>query len=150
MRAAQFAALLYVLRNVAYAAASHPVGALSDRVGRRGLLVIGYLVGVVVAAGFAAAFASSWRSPGYLLLLFVLADLYIAAEDALEGVMTADATEAPTRGTAYGLLASVNGVGDFAASAAVGSLWTAVSPVVGFAYAAALMLAGALVLHRVR
>jgi MFS family permease len=150
VRAAQLAALFYTLRNVAYAAASYPIGALSDRVGRRGLLVIGYLVGVVVAAGFAAAFAFSWRSLGYLSLLFVLAGLYIAAEDALEGVMTADATEATTRGTAYGLLASVNGVGDFTASAVVGLLWTAVSPVVGFAYAAALMLAGAVVLHRVR
>src|SRR5207253_7193872 len=51
------AALLYALRNGLYAAASYPVGALSDRYGRRGLLALGYVVGAVVAAGFAAAFA---------------------------------------------------------------------------------------------
>jgi dipeptide/tripeptide permease len=44
----------------------------------------------------------------------------------------------------------VNGVGDFVASAAVGLLWTGVSPVVGFGYAAVLMLIGAAILHTVR
>jgi MFS family permease len=92
----------------------------------------------------------SLHSMAYLLALFVLAGIYIAAEDALEGAMTADYTTPEVRGTAYGLLATVNGVGDFVASAAVGLLWTGVSPVAGFGYAAVLMLIGAAVLHTVR
>jgi MFS family permease len=150
VRAAQIAGLLYMVRNVAYAGASFPIGALSDRVGRRGLLVAGYLVAAVVAAGFMFAFLSSVHSIAYLLALFVLAGIYIAAEDALEGIMTADYTAPEVRATAYGLLATVNGVGDFAASAAVGLLWTALSPAVGFGYAAVLMLVGAAILHTVR
>ena len=150
VRAAQIAALLYVARNVIYAGASFPIGAWSDRIGRRGLLTAGYIAGALVAAGFAAAFLFHLRSLPYLLLLFCLAGAYIAAQDALEGAITADFVAGVARGTGYGLMATVNGVGDLVASAVVGLLWTAVSPVVGFGYAAVLMLAGAIVLYRVR
>jgi len=150
MRAAQIAALLYVARNVIYAGASFPIGAWSDRIGRRGLLTAGYVAGGLVAAGFAAAFFFHVRSLPLLLFLFCLAGAYIAAQDSLEGAITADFVAGAARGTGYGLMATVNGVGDLVASAVVGLLWTAVSPVVGFGYAAVMMLAGAVVLHRVR
>jgi len=150
LRAAQVAGLLYVARNIVYAGASFPIGALSDRLGRRGLLALGYVVGAAVAAGFAMAFLVPVRSPAYLLLLFSLAGAYIAAQDALERAIVADYVPSEARGTGYGLMATVNGVGDLVASAGVGLLWTTVSPVVGFGYAAAMMLAGAVVLYRVR
>jgi MFS family permease len=149
--AAQMAALFYVVRNVFYAGASYPIGALSDRLGRLGILVLGYVIGALTAAGLVAAFAFSWFHPVYLLGLFCLAGIYIAAEDALEGAMTADLVPAvETRGIAYGVLGTVNGVGDLAASVIVGALWTAVSPAVAFAYAAAAMTVGAVVIARVR
>jgi MFS family permease len=149
--AAQMAALFYTVRNVCYAGASYPVGAMSDRLGRRGLLALGYLAGALTAAGFVAAFLLSWRYPAYLLGLFCLAGIYIAAEDALEGAMTADLVPAvESRGIAYGVMGTVNGVGDLAASVLVGALWTAVSPAVAFAYAAVAMGVGALVMARLR
>jgi len=150
VRAAQVAALLYVGHNVLYAAASYPVGALSDRLGRRGLLALGYLLGVLVSLGFLLAFALPLPSVGYLLLLFALAGTYIAAEDALEGALTADFVGPEIRGTAYGVMGTVNGVGDLVASVVVGFLWTVVSPVAGFAYAAAAMLVGAVLVRRLR
>ena len=64
--------------------------------------------------------------------------------------MTADLVSDPLRGTAYGVLGTVNGVGDLIASIAVGVLWTAFSPVVAFAYAAVVMGLGAGVLYRLR
>jgi MFS family permease len=144
--AAQMAALFYVVRNVFYAGASYPVGALSDRLGRLGILVLGYVVGALTAAGFVVAFAFSWRHPAYLLGLF-----YIAAEDALEGAMTADLVPTvESRGIAYGVLGTVNSIGDLAASVIVGALWTAISPSVAFAYATAAMVAGAVAIARVR
>ena len=149
-RAAEIAALLYVVHNVVYAGASYPIGALSDKIGRRGLLALGYVVGALTAAGLAAAFLRNWNSWQYLALLFALGGLYIAAEDALEGATTADLITAETRGTAFGVTAAVNGIGDFVASTLTGFLWTAVSPVVAFAYAGVLMLAGAVVIYRVR
>ena len=150
IRAAQIAALLYVARNVMYAAASYPIGALSDRLGRRGLLALGYLLGALVAGGFLLAFLLPLPSVGYLLLLFGLAGTYIAAEDALEGAMTADFVAADVRGMAYGLMGTVNGVGDLVASVVVGGLWTVIGPALAFGYAAAVMLVGAVLVHRVR
>ncbi len=140
--AAQTAALLYVVHNVIYAAASYPVGALSDRLGRRGLLALGYLTGTLTAAGFVAAFAWRLATIPYLLLLFALGGFYVAFEDALEGSITADLVGQDVRGTAYGVLGAVNGIGDVGASVLVGGLWTAFSPAIAFSYAVAAMLIG--------
>jgi MFS family permease len=148
--AAQIAAVLYVGHNVTYAACSYPVGALSDRLGRRGLLALGYLAGALAALGFAAAFRWRLELVGYLLGLFALAGVSIAVVDALEGALTADLVENDLRGTAYGVLGAVNGLGDLGASVLVGVLWTAFSPLFGFAYAALLMGMGALVIYRFR
>ncbi|MBN1461222.1 MAG: MFS transporter [Armatimonadetes bacterium] len=142
-RAAQIAGLLYVVHNVFYAGMSYPVGALSDRWGRRGLLALGYFAGGLVAAGLVVAFALPFSAIFFLAVLFALNGSFMATQDSLEGAITADRVERANRSTAYGVMATVNGVGDFAASAVVGLLWTLVSPTVAFAYAAALMWSGA-------
>jgi MFS family permease len=135
--------LLYATRNTWQAMTAFPVGALSDRVGRPKLLVCGYLVGVVVMLGFAAAFVWEIRSLAYVVGLFVLAGVYVAVQEALEGAVTADLVpDRARRGTAYGVLGCVNGVGDFVASLVVGLLLTW-RPEVGFVYAATWMLLGA-------
>lgn len=148
--AAEIAALLYVGHNVVNAAAAYPVGALSDRLGRRGLLAIGYLVATLTASGFVAAFTWKLASIPYLLFLFAVGGFYMAFEDALEGTITADLVVPDVRGTAYGLLGAVNGVGDVAASVLVGGLWTLISPAAAFSYSAALMLVGAVLIFKLR
>jgi len=148
--AAQIAALLYAWRNVLYAAASYPVGALSDRFGRRGILLFGYVLGALVMIGFIIAFLTHTSSIVWLGVLFALAGVFIAIEDSLEGAMTADlVADESNRGTAYGVMGTVNGVGDFLSSAVVGLLWS-FSPEIGFGYAAVAMLLGAVLLVRVR
>lgn len=150
-RAAEIAGLLYVGHNVVYAAYSYPVGALSDRLGRRGLLSLGYIAGALASLGFLAAFLWKLDVVIYLLSLFGLSGFSIAVVDALEGAFTADLVpEDSMRGTAYGVLGTVNGVGDLVASVLVGTLWTAVSPIVAFASAALLMASGGVVMLRVR
>ncbi len=142
--------LLYALRNATAAATAFPIGALGDRVGRRGLLVVGYLLGVGVMVGFAAAFARGATTVPVFVVLFALAGVYIAFQVALEGAMTADLIPDRTRrGTAYGLLGCTNGIGDFASSLVVGALLV-VSPIWAFVYAAGCMLLGALVLAMTR
>lgn len=145
-----FGPILYAIRNAVSAAVAFPVGALSDRVGRRGLLVVGYLVGVLVMLGFAAAVAWRVDSPAYIVGLFVLAGVYVAVQEALEGAMTADLIpDRSGRGTAYGVLGCVNGVGDFVSSLVVGLIMT-VRPDIAFLYAAGWMLVGAVAMTRVR
>jgi MFS family permease len=126
-RAAAVAGLLYVWRNAVQAAASFPIGALADRVGHRHLLVIGYAVGVATAALTALAFAKVL--PVSVLPMFVvifgLAGCYTAAEESLEATLTASYIPGPTRGLGFGVVGTVNGIGDFISSAGVRSLWTA-------------------------
>jgi hypothetical protein len=106
--------------------------------------------GGLAAAGIAAAFVFPFSAVFYLGVLFALNGSYMATQDALEGAITADPVRRTDRSTAYGLMASVNGAGDFAVSAVVGLLWTLVSPVVAFGYAAVLMWGGAVLLGSLR
>ncbi len=145
-RAAQFAALLYTARNIFYALASYPIGALSDLVGRRSLLAWGYFASAVMCLGFLLPVASFW----YLFALFALAGTYIAVEDALEGATAADLLPPAVRGLGYGVLGTVNGLGDLFSSIIVGLLWTHATSAAGFGYATALSLAGAFVILRMR
>jgi len=149
-RAAQIAGLMYVVRNTTYALASLPIGALSDAMSRTMLLVLGYILAAMTISGFAMAFLFGWMNPVYLFCLFALAGVFIAAEDTLESAITADFISTETRGIGMGVLGTVNGIGDFAASVIVGLLWTAVSPVAAFGYAALTMFVGAVVLAGVR
>jgi len=150
-RAAAIAGLLYVLHNVLYALTAYPIGALSDKRGRRGLLSVGYALGAMVALGFAAAFWSRRADILFIAFLFMLAGAFVAIQDALEGAMTADLVpEISKRGVAYGVTGSVNGVGDLISSAIVGIVWSFYSPVLAFAYAAVMMASGAIAIQWVR
>ena len=149
IRAAQLAGLMYVVRNITYALASFPIGALSDKISRTALLASGYVLGALTIGGFAIAFLFGWTSVAYLFFLFALAGVFIAAEDTLESAITADFISSETRGIGMGVLGTVNGIGDFGASIAVGFLWTAVSPVAGFVFAGVFMLGGAFALFGV-
>ena len=137
---------LYVLHNILYAGMSYPIGALADRIGKRGLLALGYVLAAIMGIGWIIAVPSVWM----LALLFALGGTFIAAEDALEGALAADLLPEEVRGTGYGVLATVNGLGDFLSSIIVGALWTVFNPAVGFAYATLLFALGAIVIYRVR
>ncbi len=144
--AGQTALLLYVVHNILYAGMSFPIGALADRVGKRGLLAAGYALASVMAIGWIIAVPSVW----YLGLLFGLGGVFIAAEDALEGAMAADLLPEDLRGTGYGVMATINGLGDLVSSIMVGFLWTSLAPGFGFAYSAILSMAGAIVILKMK
>jgi MFS family permease len=149
--AAAVGAVLYAWHNACQAATAFPVGALSDVLGRRGLLVGGYALGAFVALGMGVLMWAGMASVAVLGLLFALSGAYVAVEEALEGAMTADLVSEPAvRGTAYGVLGAVNGAGDLLSSLLVGVLWQTAGPAAGFAYAAAVMAVGAWVMWRVR
>lgn len=144
LRASQIAALLYALHNGTYAAASFPVGVLADHMDKRKLLSAGYAMGAITGFAVATLFAVRTASVPLLVILFGWAGLYVGVGKPLEAALTADLVPQETRGTAYGLLGSVNGVGDLVSSAMVGMLWTHISPQVAFSAAGVLMLCGAL------
>jgi len=146
IRASALAIALYTMHNAVYAAGSFLIGVVADRVGKRGLLVAGY--GLFAAMN--ALLIMVHPSLAVLGGAFLLAGLYIALVDAMEGALAADLLPADMRGTGYGVLAAVNGIGDLISGIAVGALWTLVGPEAGFAYAGALTLAGAALLWRIQ
>lgn len=139
---------LYVFHNLVHAGAAYGIGVLGTRLGARRTLAAGYALFGLMALGFiiAPAHPSVWM----LLGLFLLAGLSLSAEEVLEGTVAAELLPEHLRGTGYGTLAAVNGVGDLVASAAVGFLWATISPTAGFLYAASTSFLGALVLLRAR
>jgi MFS family permease len=142
----ELAISLYLVHNVTYGAASYPMGAIADRIGKKRVLLVGYFLGAITSVGL--AFPDT--AYGYLALVFVVGGFYIAVQDALEKAIAAELLPDELRGTGYGALATVNGIGDFVSSTLVGILWTAVSPAAGFGFSAVLMLAGAFLLFRLR
>jgi MFS family permease len=142
VQASALAALFYIIRNVVYAAASFPVGYLGDILGRKKILLVGYLLATIMYLGFIV------MQPiiSNFLVLFSIAGLYIAIEDSLEGAITGSILRDESRSTGFGVLGTVNGIGDFISSAVVGILWTLLSPFYGFVFAAIISLVGAIVL----
>jgi len=130
--------ILYTIRNIVYAAACYPFGALGDRFGRKTLLVLGYGIAVATFIGFALA------PPDPILygVLFALCGVFIAAEDTLESAVAGEMIEEKFRGLGFGALATVNGIGDLFSSILIGFIWAFVGYSAGFAFAAVVAAAG--------
>jgi len=142
-RAAAISVALYTFHNIISAAASFPAGALGDRIGKRGLLASGYFIGALAFVGF--IFAPPTLAA--LVLLFGLAGLHNAFVQSLEKSLAAELIPAAVRGAGFGVLATVNGVGDLVSSVTVGALWSSVNPTAGFMYAGFFTLVGALLIY---
>jgi MFS family permease len=145
-KAASVAVGLYVMHNVLYAAFSLVAGWLADRLDKHYVLAGGYFLGAAMAAGVICLPFTIWT----LALVFASGGIYVAVEETLEDSLCAELVEDSHHGMAFGVLATVNGVGDFISSLAVGALWTAFGTSVAFGYSAALCTAGALVLLRTK
>lgn len=142
LHASRMATLFYLLRNIVYATSSYPIGALSNRFSLTRYLSIGYGIAVITFLGFAFIIPSIW----WFLLFFSLAGIYIAWEDTIEGVAVREYVNKEIAGTAYGLLGTVNGIGDFLSSFMVGLLWTTLGAPWGFLYAALIGLSGTILM----
>lgn len=137
--ATQIAIALYVVYNIAATITSFPAGGLSDKLGRRGPLL-------VTAAGVAAfllaygLFAISGPVVGLLGAAFALAGVGIGCAETAEHAAVAAFAPDELRGSAFGLLATVQAAGNLAASAVAGLLYTLASPALAFIYLAVWML----------
>lgn len=129
------AILLYSGHNASAAVVALLGGHWLDRTDAR--LVFATGAGLYILAY--AAFALPMRAPLLLLLAFLLAGAGIGLAETAESTVFARLLPDHLRGSGYGLLGATQAVGDFTSSAVVGLLYVAVSPTVGFGYAAAWM-----------
>jgi MFS family permease len=145
-RAASAAVALYVLHNGFYAAFAYIAGWLADRFRKASVLATGYALAAVMAVLIIALPATLWT----LGFVFALGGIYVGIEETLEDSFCAELVGEDHHGMAFGVLATVNGVGDFLSSIVVGLLWSAFGPAVAFSYSAVLFALGALLVLRLR
>jgi MFS family permease len=139
-RAASIAVALYVLHNIFYAAFAYVGGWLADRLPKNILLAIGYSLALVMVLVIVLVPTTLWT----LALVFVLGGTNVALEETLEDSLCAELVEEAHHGMAFGVLATVNGIGDALSSIVVGALWATLGTTAAFSYSAVLFAVGAL------
>jgi len=132
---------LGLLFNLVYTSLSWPAGRLSDRIPRRVLVVLGYLIYAAVYLGFSLA-----RSPQIVWVLFAVYGTYYAMTEGVLRAWIADLVPSASRGLAFGVFNWVAGVAAFPASLLAGWLWKHYSPATPFFISAALSFGAAALL----
>jgi MFS family permease len=138
---------MLIIFNLIYALVSGPAGALSDRWGRRRLIIAGWLVYVGIYLGLALA-GAVWQ----VWLLFALYGFYYGLTEGVGKAMVADLVTPEQSGTAYGVYNAAVGLAIFPASLMAGILWQGIGPWPGlgpgapFLFGALLALTAAILL----
>jgi MFS family permease len=143
-KAASIAIGLYVVHNILNASSAPVAGWLADRFKKPLVLSAGYALAAVMAVLVIVLPTTVWT----FTLIFALGGIYIAVEETLEDSLCAELVEEEHHGMAYGVLATVNGIGDFISSIVVGLLWTEFGTNVAFGYSAVLFILGSLLVLR--
>jgi MFS family permease len=118
---------MLVTFNLVYTLVSGPAGALSDRIGRRRLIVGGWLAYGLIYLGFGLA-GVAW----HVWALFALYGIYYGMTEGTARAMVADLVRPDQRGTAYGVYNAAVGLTAFPASLIAGLLWQGVGGWPGF------------------
>lgn len=125
--------LLLVLFNIVYASIAGPAGILSDKLGRKALIISGWGIYALIYLGFALA-----STPGIVIGLFVAYGIYYGAAEGVGRALVADMVPSERRGTAYGLYHGAIGLSVLPASVIAGWLWQSINPAAPFFFGAAL------------
>ncbi len=119
--------LMLVLFNVTYAAVSMPAGMLSDRLGRKRVIALGWTIYAAVYLGFALS-STTW----HIWVLFACYGIYYGIVEGVARAFVADLVPAERRCTAYGYYHGVVGLTLLPASLIAGWLWDTVNPAAPF------------------
>ncbi|AFK87354.1 MULTISPECIES: MFS transporter [Thermoanaerobacterium] len=130
--------LLYLAFNVSTSLLAIPSGKLSDKFGRRLILVSGYAIYGLVYLGFAV-----FDSKIMIFLLFMLYGAYTAFISGAERAFVAEASPDKYKGTVLGIYGMVQGIGLLLASIIAGAMWVRISPYAPFWFAGTLGLGSA-------
>jgi len=133
--------LLYFIYSMTASLLAMPLGKLSDRIGRKKLLVPGYLIFSLCYLGFAFA-TRQWA----LAVVFVAYGIYTAMISGVERAYVSEIAPPELKGTMLGLHATVAGIALLPASVIAGLMWDRFGPAIPFVFGAALSLTAALIL----
>ncbi|MGE5243280.1 MAG: MFS transporter [Betaproteobacteria bacterium] len=141
---AKYVPLMWAGLNLVKSAVSVVGGDWSDRIGRRSVIAIGWIVYAVVYGGF--AFSTSLHA---LLGWFMVYGFYFGFAEGTEKALVADLAPAAARGTAFGIYNATVGFGALAASLVFGVIWSELGAPAAFGFGAALALAATALLFLV-
>ena len=127
--------------NLVYTIVSTPAGSLSDRIGRRKVIIGGWLAYALIYLGFALA-GTGWQ----VWVLYAVYGVYYGLAYGTAKALVADLVPAELRGTAYGTYNATMGLLDFPASLIAGLLWQGIGPWDGFGPSAPFLFGGAMAL----
>jgi MFS family permease len=131
---------IWVVLHVVKMSFSVPGGILSDRIGRKKVIVAGWIVYALVYAGFGLA-SEHWHA----WALFAVYGVYFGLTEGVEKALVADFAPLHLRGSSFGLYHLIVGLGAFPASLLFGLVWQQFGPAAAFGMGAALALvAGAM------
>lgn len=116
----QYVILLYCAYNLVYALSSPWLGVLSDKLGRKHLMIFGLAVFSLVYIGFGFA-SEAWQ----FWSLFLIYGLYMGATDGVGKALAVDLTPPQHKATSVGILGTLTGFCTIFASAFAGYLWDA-------------------------
>jgi MFS family permease len=131
--------ILWALLHVVKSLSSTPGGALSDRIGRKPLLVAGWLVYAAVYLALGQA-----RQQWHAWALFAVYGLYFGLTEGVEKAFVADLVPADRRGAAFGWYNLALGLGALPASLIFGALWDKAGPATAFGFGASMALLAAI------
>ncbi len=133
--------LTYVVYNITYSLASMPAGMLSDRIGRRNVMIGGFLIFSIVYLGFALA------NEGYFVwILLAVYGFYMAMTEGVSKAYAVDLVPVDKRGTAIGLYYTATGLMALTASIIAGLLWDLAGASAPFLFGSATALIAAVML----
>ncbi|MFA5065603.1 MAG: MFS transporter [Dehalococcoidia bacterium] len=125
--------LMLIVFNAVYALISTPAGSLSDKLGRKKIIALGWTVYALVYLGF-AFFNQSWM----VWVLWAMYGIYYGLAEGVARALVVDLVPEDKRGTAFGAYHGVVGITLLPASLIAGWLWQAVSPAAPFYFGAAM------------
>jgi MFS family permease len=125
--ALMFVPTVLLVMNVVYALAAWPAGVLSDKLGRYGVLISGFVV--LVLADLVLALGSSIFA---IAIGAALWGLHMGMTQGLLASLVADTAPPELRGTAFGMFNLVTGVATLLASVIAGALWDNIGPAATF------------------
>lgn len=132
--------------NAIYSLLAGPLGSLSDRIGRRKLMLAGWTIYGLVYLGFALS-----HTGVEIWVLYSIYGIYYALTEGVAKALVADIVPQEQRGTAYGLFNAAIGFSALPASLIAGILWQVISPAAPFVFGASLaLIAGFLLLTWVK
>ncbi len=135
--------LLWLFFNGINTISAIPGGMLSDRVGRKGVMLWSFLFYGVVYLGFALA-----MRPFHIWVLFALYGVYYGFSEGVLRAYVADLVPSPLRGTAYGVFHTASGTMAFPASLVMGILWQRLGAPWAFSFGSAMAFISAILLLR--